>query len=111
MISDAAFQQLCQVVADEKFLLCAELERVGGGQLAREVGGHGFGGLSAWGKDEERSKVFGESFGNQTRPITANLARDMIAQLVGVNFLERHWSMVVTNQHGLSAKAVEPFDD
>src|SRR3974390_70898 len=35
----------------------------------------------------------------------------MVAQLVAMDFLERHRTMVVTNQNGFAAKAVEPFDD
>ena len=111
MIGDAALEQLGQVFADDELLLGAELERIGRGQLPGEFGGHGFGGLAARGEDQDRPQVFGQRLGDQPRPVTADFARHVVAQVVGMNFFERHGALIVADQNGLAAEPLQPFDD
>ena len=86
-------------------------EGIGRGQLAGEVGGHGFGSLAARGEDQDRPQVLGQRLGDQPRPVAADFGRHMVAQAVGVDFFQRHGAMVMADQDGLAAKAVQPFDD
>ena len=104
MIGDAALEQLGEVLADDELLLGAELEGIGRGQLAGEFGGHGFGGLAARGEDQDRPEVFGQRLGDEARPVAADFGRDVVAQAVGMDFLERHGAM----RRGGSRTALRP---
>ena len=110
MIGNAAFEKLGEMIAREQLLFGAELKRIGRGQIAGKFGGHGFGGLAARGKDQNGTEIFGERFGGEPRPVTANFARHMEVQIVRVHFLQRHRAMVVADQNGGAAQAVQPFD-
>jgi hypothetical protein len=70
MVGDAGFQQLGQMVADNQLLVGAQGKGIGGGQLAGEVGGHGFGSLAARGEDQNRPQVLGQRLGDKPRPET-----------------------------------------
>ena len=111
MIGDAALEQLGQVFADDQLLLGAELERIGRGQLPGELGGHGFGGLPARGEDQDRPEVLRQRLGDEPRPVAADLAGHVVAEVVGIDLLERHGALVVADQDGLAAEPLQPFDD
>ena len=110
MIGDAASEQLRQVFADDHLLFSAQLERIGHGQMPRQFGGHGLGRLAARSKNQNRPQVVGERLGHQPRPIAANLAWQMIIQIIGVDLFERHRALVMANQHGFASEALQPFN-
>src|SRR5581483_7337800 len=111
MIRDAALEQFGQVIADEEFLVRAELERVGCGQSAREFRGHEFGRLAAGREDQDGAEVLGESLGREARPIAANLAGQMKAEIVRMDFLQRNRAMIVADQHRFAPESMQPLDD
>ena len=110
VIGDAALEQLGQVFADQELLPGAELERVGRGQLPRQLVGHCFGGLPARRKDQDRPQVFRQRLGHQPRPVAADFARNMITQAVGMDLFLRDGAPVVANQDGFPAESLQPFD-
>ena len=75
MIGDPALEQLGQVFAHQQLLLGAELERIGRGQLPGQLVGHGFGGLPARGKDQDRPQIIRQRLGDQPGPVAADLRR------------------------------------
>ena len=54
------------------------MKRLGRGQMAGEIGRHGFGGLAARRKNQNGSEIFGERLCDEPRPVTVKFARDMV---------------------------------
>jgi hypothetical protein len=96
---------------DDKFLVGAELERVGSGQLAGEFGSHGFGGLAARGENEERAQIIGKGLSYEPWPVAADFGWDMVVEEVGANFFERNGAEIVPDEQGIAAQSLQPFDD
>lgn len=111
MIGDAAFQQFGQMIARNQFLRGAELEGIGGGKIAGEFGGYGFSGLPARGEDEDGAEVFRQRFGAEARPVALNFAGHMEIEIVGLDFFERHGTMIVADKNCGAAQPMQPFDD
>ena len=59
------------------------------------VTGTNFTNLPARRENENWSQVLGQSFGNQSRPITTDLVGHMKIQIVGMNLFERHRPMII----------------
>src|SRR5712671_1331122 len=110
MISHASFQQFRQVLTGDQLLFSAELKRVWIWQLPRQFAGHGFRGLPPRREDQQGSKIFRERFGDESRPIAANVGRHMEAQAVRVNFFEGYWPVIVADQDGCPPEPLQPFD-
>src|SRR5436190_17410079 len=98
MVGDAALQQPAKMFADEKFLFGSELKGIGRRQLSRQVGRHGFGCLPARSEDQNGAKIFGQSFGDQARPVTADFTWKMVVEIVRVDFLKGNGALIVPNE-------------
>ena len=109
VIGDAALEHLGQVLAHQLLLRGRELERVGIGQLAHQFRRHLLGRLPARGEDEDRPQILGQRLGHRARPIAAHLGGQMIADLAGVDFVQRHGPLVMPDRHRIAAQAPEPF--
>ena len=97
MIRDSAFQHFGEVIAHQKFLLGTQRERIGRGQHSREFTGEHFGAVSSRRKNQNGTQIVGERFGDEARPVTANLVRHMKIQIVGIDFFERDGSLFMSN--------------
>jgi hypothetical protein len=111
MKCDSGFKQTGEVVAGEQLLFGAELKRIGCGQLAGQIGGHRLCGLASWSEYQDGAKIFGEGFGHEPGPITLDVSGHMVAEAIGVDFLQGDRALIVTDQDGLAAKSLKPFGD
>jgi hypothetical protein len=108
---DAGFEESGDGFTDEGFLLGGESEGVGVGELAGEFIGEGFGGLAAWGEDEDGAEVFGEGFCYEAGPVAFDGGGQVELEIVAVDFLEGYGAEVMADEGGLAAEALEPFGD
>ncbi len=96
--------------AHDKLLRCAQLQRIGCGQLAGKIRSHALSRLPARGEDQHRSEVLGQRLCHQAGPVTSNLGRNVVVEVVRMDFFERHGALFVADKHCLASKPLEPFD-
>src|SRR4051812_19375572 len=98
MISYASLQQPRKMFASDQLLLGAELQGIWRWQLPRQLSRHRFRRLPTRCENQDRSQILRQCFGYKSRPVSTNVARNMIIEIIRMNLLERHWPQVVPDQ-------------
>ena len=111
MIGNSGFEQTPQMFSHQQLLFSGEIQRIWIGKLARQIVGHSFSRLTTGSKDQNGPEILRERFSDKTRPISANFAGHVKVKIVRMHLLERHGTIVVTDQDGTTAETLEPFDD
>ncbi len=77
--------------------------------MTREFRRHGFGRLPARRENQDWAEIVRQSFGDKPRPVSVYLRRDMIIEIVGVNFFQWHGPLFVPDEHRFPAETLQPF--
>ncbi|MFM1943761.1 MAG: hypothetical protein RI897_2743 [Verrucomicrobiota bacterium] len=65
--------------------------------------GEGFGGLSAWGEDEDGAEVFGEGFSDEAGPVAFDGVGEVELEFVTMDFFEGDGAEVMFDEGGFTA--------
>ena len=111
MIHHARRQHLRQMLPRQRFLLGGERERIGIGQIARDLRRHRLRPLPPGRKHQERTQILRQRLGHQARPVTLDLTGQGIAQTVRRHLLQWHRPHIRPDQLRRPPQSPQPFHD
>ena len=110
MISDAVAQQFCQAFARERFLLRRELEWIAHRHRARDRKRHFFGRVAPRSENQNRREPAMEGARDHARPEFPRPRKAGVRQIAQIDFMLRHWPLIVPDEHRVAAIPAQPID-